>query len=295
MLHGSVAFVFDLQHRHLRRGHVIQPFQTRRFHGHDALHQLGSRLRRHPGENGSVAVCQQDRRSDIVQQDLAARAPEFLRDRVVAHRLAHRRHKLHHRRIVGIVRARPLAARHAFRHAFEHRRFAIEQPVHKRFVRIAALAGTVDHVDLIALFEKQRSPSAAAVGRADPFRSLPVSAVNQHYGVRMADLRGNPVLDIHLPAVAHGAAREQSVLDAIPVVTPLGDVEDRACIVGRHLGLKLRRQRTERACRKHAESAPGQSGIRIVGLHRVILHPQRSYYVRAHKGRTSKPCATIRA
>ena len=57
----------------------------------DSFDQGRTRLRGDPREHRSVAVGHQDRRTDIVEQHRAARAPDVLRDGVVRHRLAHGR------------------------------------------------------------------------------------------------------------------------------------------------------------------------------------------------------------
>jgi hypothetical protein len=59
------------------------------------------------------------------------------------------------------------------------------------------------------------------------------------------------MLDIHLHPVADGATGEKRVLDAVPVVGPLGDIEDRA------RGLAFESRRSERARHERAEFAAG--------------------------------------
>jgi len=90
---------------------------------------------------------------------------------------------------------------------------------------IAVLTRPVEHIDLVALLQKTRRPAAAAIDGAEPVGSLPKTSVDQHHWKRMPNFPGNPVLDIHLHAVADGTAGEQRVLDAVPVVGPLGDVQ----------------------------------------------------------------------
>ncbi len=46
--------------------------------------------------------------------------------------------------------------------------------------------------------------------------------------MRLAHLGWNPALNVHLHAVAYGSARESYALDAVPVVTPVGNLKDRA-------------------------------------------------------------------
>ncbi len=101
--------------------------------------------------------------------------------------------------------------------AFERGRFLIEIPMHPRMIRIAPLTRPVEHVHFVALLQKQRGPAAASVRRADPIRALPVPAMNQHHGIRMADNARNPMLHVHLHSVAHGSASESGMLHADPV------------------------------------------------------------------------------
>ena len=133
---------------------------------------------------------------------------------------------------------------------FERGRLRGERAMHERLIRIAALARPIEHVDLVALLQKQRGPAAAAVGRAEPVRALPEAAMNQHDRIGVANLGGDPVLDVHLHAVADGAASEQRVLDAVPVVGPLGDIE--------HGSRSLRIEPARRAdgCQRSTASAP---------------------------------------
>ena len=251
--HRSVAYG---HHRRFLSRH-IRSLEARRFHGDDSFHQIRPLLGRYPREDSTIPVSDQNRRADVVEKNRAPRAPNVLRDRVVPHRLSHRRDELRHRRIARVASARPLRTRDALRDAFESRRFPIEQAVEKGVIRIAALPGPVDNVDLVALFNEHRGPTAAAIGRADPVRTLAVAAVNQDDRIGMAHLRGNPVFHIHLHAVANGAACEQGVFDAIPVVAPLGDIEHGARVSGcRRLRPELGSQR---ACREYSKIAPGES------------------------------------
>ncbi len=111
---------------------------------------------------------------------------------------------------------------------FEGLGFAVELAVDEGLVGIASLAGAVDDVDLVALFEQERGPAAAAVGRAVPVAALAVASVDEHDGIRVAHYGGDPVFDEHLHAVADGAAGEQGVFDAVEAEGPFGDVEDGA-------------------------------------------------------------------
>ena len=135
--------------------------------------------------------------------------------------------------------------------------------MHERLIRIAALAGTIEYVHLVPLLQEQRGPAAAAVGHVEPVGALSEAAMNQHDRVGMANLGGNPMLDIHLHAVADGAASEQRVLDAVPVVGPLGDIE-RGAEISRSLRTELRRG--ERRRHQGAQFASGE-----LLLHEAIL------------------------
>ncbi len=130
---------------------------------------------------------------------------------------------------------------------FEGLGFAVELAVDEGLVGVASLAGTVDDVDFVALFEEERGPAAPAVGVAVPVATLAVASVDEHDRIRVAHYGGDPVFDEHLHAVADGAAGEQGMFDAVEAEGPFGDVEDGAGIGGR-LCADLGRQRCERTC-----------------------------------------------
>jgi len=93
----------------------------------------------------------------------------------------------------------------------------------------AAVAGPIDHIDLVAFFKKDCGPAATAVRSAHPVESLTAAAVHQHDRVRMPHFGGNLILDIHLFADDHGAGPtwQGRALDAGPEEAPLGDIKDR--------------------------------------------------------------------
>jgi hypothetical protein len=117
--------------------------------------------------------------------------------------LPHRRDYLRDRRVAGIAASRPW------------------------MIGIAALPGAIEYIHFVALLQEQRGPAAPAVGRSDPIRTLSVPAVNQDYWIRMANFARDPVLDIHLHAIAHCSSSQGRVLHAEPGVTPVGDIERR--------------------------------------------------------------------
>jgi hypothetical protein len=151
-----------------------------------------------PREVGAVALRDQDGGADLIQQLGAARAPDILRERIIAHRLTHGGDDLRDGWIVRIGYA------HA-RDAFEGGGLRIKIAVHPGMIGIAALAGAIQHVNLVALFQQQRGPAAAAVGRADPIGALSITAMNQDHRIGVAHFARNPVLDVHLHPVAHGS------------------------------------------------------------------------------------------
>src|SRR5215470_5174186 len=70
-------------------------------------------------------------------------------------------------------------------------------------------------------------PAATAVRRAQPVAALPVATVNEDEWIRMSDAARDPVLDEHLSTVDDGTAREPGALEPVPVVAPVGDIENR--------------------------------------------------------------------
>ncbi len=102
-----------------------------------------------------------------------------------------------------------------------------ERAIEIRMERRAAMAGAIDNVHLVAFLHQQRGPAWAAVGRTHPIRALAAAAVHQHDGIRMPDARGNLILDVHLLAVDHGAARDFGPLHANPEEAPFGQIERR--------------------------------------------------------------------
>jgi len=121
-------------------------------------------------------------------------------------------------------------------------------------IRIATLSRPIENVNLVALLEKQRDPAASAIDGTEPVGTLSESAMDQDNGIGMANLAWDPALDIHLHAVADRPASQQGVLDAIPVVGPLGDIED-----GRSRGLRLCGQ------------CSGRQRSKFTASHQVIL------------------------
>ncbi len=224
----------------------------------NTLHQIRPRLRRYPREDGAIAVRDQDRRPDPIQKQCPARAPDVLSNGVVAHRLAHRRRELHDGGIVRRAAPRPLSAGNACRRLFEGRRLRVEVAVHKRLIRTSALPRPIDDVNLITLFQQKRGPSPAPIGRAEPVRALSVAAVDQDHRIRMPHGDRNPVLHIHLHAVAHRPAGEQGMLHPVPEVTPLRNIENRTRSIRRRLRASVPWQRGQRACRKNSQFPASQ-------------------------------------
>ena len=230
----------------------------------NAFHQIRARLGGNPCEDGAVAVRDQHRRSDPIQKQCAARAPDVLSDGVISHGLTHGRGQLHDDGIVG-------TAAYARRGLFEGRRSRVEVAMHKRLIGTAALPRPVDDVNLITLFQQKRGPSPAPIGRADPVRALPVPAVDQDHGIRMPHGGRNPVLDIHLHAVAYRAAGEQRVLHPVPQITPLRDIQNRTRSVRGRLRAGIAWQHGQSTCRKDAEFAACEPEGNIARRHARIL------------------------
>ncbi len=114
--------------------------------------------------------------------------------------------------------------------------------------RRAPVPGAIDDVDLVAFLHEVLEPARPSVGGPHPIGALPAPAVHQDHRKRVAHLRGNHVLDVHLLAADEGPARRLGALDVHPHVTPLGDVE-------RDLGAGARRAGLGREARRLSRTA----------------------------------------
>ena len=122
-------------------------------------------------------------------------------------------------------------------------------------MRVPPLAGPIDEVDLVALLEKLRNPAPAPVRRADPVGSLPVAAVNEHDRERVPHRRGIQCSTYICDPLMIVAASQRRLLDAVPVVAPVGDVQHGPRAAGGN-GRRLRAQGGRQ------ESAPTVSAAR---------------------------------
>ena len=126
-------------------------------------------------------------------------------------------------------RPRRIRRREQSRDGLEHRGLGRERAVEIRMERRPAVTRPIDDVDAEASLQQAGKPARATVRSAHPVGALAAAAVYQHHRVRMARLRGDPVLDVHLLAVDHRAARQVRLLDPDPEVAPFGEIE---CPVG---------------------------------------------------------------
>ncbi len=196
-------------------------FSSGGIHRNDALDQRRPLLRRNARKDRPISVGHQHCGTDVIQQHGPARAPHILRHRIVGHGLTQRRDHLSNPGIADRRNPRIASSR------FKRWSLSSEHSMNKGLIRIAALTRPVEHINLVALLQKQRHPAPAPVRSADPIRPLTVPAMNQDNRMRMSDRRWNPTLHIHLHPIADRPPSQSDFLDAVPVIRPFGDIENR--------------------------------------------------------------------